>query len=64
MLKLVLNPARQEQVANPVFSGAGFTGFEDGRMNAMRDVGLVMFELQVKGYWFMVIGDNLLTTNY
>jgi len=29
MLKLVVNPARQEQVANPVFSGAGFTGFED-----------------------------------
>ncbi len=62
MPKLVVNPAKQEQVANPVFSGAGFTGFEDGRMNAMRDVGLVMFELQVKGYWFMV--REVLTTNH
>jgi hypothetical protein len=29
MLKLVVNPARQGQVANPVFSGAGFTGLKD-----------------------------------
>jgi len=29
MLKLVVNPARQGQVVNPVFSGAGFSGFHD-----------------------------------
>jgi hypothetical protein len=29
MLKLVENPARQGQVVNPVFSGAGFAGFKD-----------------------------------
>jgi hypothetical protein len=29
MLKLVENPARQGQVVNPVFSGAGFLGFMD-----------------------------------
>jgi hypothetical protein len=58
MLKLVVNPARQERVVNPVFSGAGFLGFQDWRMNTKGHTIFLGIDLVIWVFLGKIRNDN------